>query len=129
MSLLNNYIADAMARQLDVKQTAVKSKLTGVRIHPIPRTKLDFDLISIIGPNIFVFLYQVSRDFLCPSCVASCILTIFVVVVVEQLLFPVVLAGLVYEKEFKLREIQKMMGLRMDVYWIVTVKNTQGFCR
>lgn len=118
-----------MARQLDVKQTAVKSKLTGVRIHPIPRTKLDFDLISIIGPNIFVFLYQVGRDFffLCQSCVVGCVLTVFVVVVLEQLLFPVVLAGLVYEKEFKLREIQKMMGLRMDVYWIVTVQSTRGF--
>jgi len=37
-----------------------------------------------------------------------------------QLMFPVILGGLVYEKQFKLREIMKMMGLKTYVYWTVT---------
>jgi hypothetical protein len=31
----------------------------------------------------------------------------------------VILGSLVYEKEFKLREIMKMMGLKIQVYWVV----------
>ena len=37
-----------------------------------------------------------------------------------QLLFPVVLGGLVNEKQYKLREIMKMMGLKTSVYWTVS---------
>ena len=35
-------------------------------------------------------------------------------------MFPVILGNLVYEKEYKLREIMKMMGLKIEIYWLVS---------
>lgn len=34
-------------------------------------------------------------------------------------LFPVFVEAIVFEKQYKLRDIMKMMGLRMRIYWIV----------
>ena len=33
---------------------------------------------------------------------------------------PIIMSMVMYEKEYRLREIMKMMGLRMSVYWTVT---------
>ena len=36
------------------------------------------------------------------------------------MLMPIIMSMIMYEKEYRLREIMKMMGLRMSVYWTVT---------
>ena len=36
------------------------------------------------------------------------------------MLMPIIMSMVMYEKEYRLREIMKMMGLRMSVYWTVT---------
>ena len=33
------------------------------------------------------------------------------------MLMPIIMSMVMYEKEFRLREIMKMMGLKMSVYW------------
>eukprot|EP00276_Gloeochaete_wittrockiana_P009781 CAMPEP_0184651222 /NCGR_PEP_ID=MMETSP0308-20130426/8796_1 /TAXON_ID=38269 /ORGANISM="Gloeochaete witrockiana, Strain SAG 46.84" /LENGTH=912 /DNA_ID=CAMNT_0027085281 /DNA_START=218 /DNA_END=2956 /DNA_ORIENTATION=- len=68
--------------------------LTGARDFPKGPKTNDFDIIYLLGPFIYIFIFQ--------------------------LLFPVVLGGIVYEKQNRLREIMKMMGLKMGVYWLVT---------
>ena len=36
------------------------------------------------------------------------------------MLMPIIMSMVMYEKEYRLREVMKMMGLKMDVYWLVT---------
>jgi hypothetical protein len=36
------------------------------------------------------------------------------------MLMPIIMSMVMYEKEYRLREVMKMMGLRMNVYWVVT---------
>ncbi|GAM24437.1 hypothetical protein SAMD00019534_076120 [Acytostelium subglobosum LB1] len=66
----------------------------GIRDFPTKQTSFTFDLISLIGPTLYIFIFQ--------------------------LILPVVLRLILYEKENKLREIMKMMGLEMKTYWLVT---------
>ncbi|EFA86292.1 hypothetical protein PPL_00079 [Heterostelium album PN500] len=66
----------------------------GVKDFPTKKTTIGFDLISLIGPTLYIFIFQ--------------------------LILPVVLRIILYEKENKLREIMKMMGLEMKTYWLVT---------
>lgn len=66
----------------------------GTKNFPYPGFTLDFDLISFIGPFFYIFIFQLT--------------------------FPVILGGMVYEKEQKLKEIMIMMGLNMNTYWVVT---------
>jgi ABC-type multidrug transport system ATPase subunit len=70
------------------------SKLVGVNDYPTPSAVQDFDLVSIVGPQLYFF--------------------------VLHFMMPVIMSAVVYEKESKLTEITKMMGMRSDAYWIVT---------
>ncbi|EGG14460.1 hypothetical protein DFA_12232 [Cavenderia fasciculata] len=66
----------------------------GIKDFPTRQATLDFDLVSLLGPMLYIFIFQ--------------------------LMMPVVLRLILYEKENKLREIMKMMGLEMKTYWLVT---------
>jgi len=66
-------------------------EMAGFRYMPTEERAVDFDLIALIAPTFFVLLYQ--------------------------LIFPVALNLLVYEKQYKLREIMKLMGLKTEVYF------------
>lgn len=44
--------------------------------------------------------------------------TFFWAIILHQTL-PIIVSAIVYEKEHRLREIMKMMGLKMRIYWIV----------
>jgi len=68
--------------------------MLGTKNFPTPQTENNFDIISLVGPIVYIYIFN--------------------------LLFPVILAGLVFEKENKLREIMRMMGLKTYVYWLVT---------
>ena len=59
-------------------------RLAGVKPFPTLETEIDFDLISLVGPSVYITIFQLA--------------------------FPLALGGLVHEKEHKLREIKKMMG-------------------
>jgi hypothetical protein len=67
--------------------------IAGLQIFPEPETKNGFDLISILGPVFYMYIFQ--------------------------LLLPVFLSTMVQEKEMKLREIMFMMGLKKRAYWLV----------
>ncbi|KAF2070624.1 hypothetical protein CYY_008063 [Polysphondylium violaceum] len=66
----------------------------GLRDFPHDEKLVSFDLITILGPTLYVFIFQLP--------------------------LPVILRLILYEKENKLREIMKMMGLQMKTYWLVT---------
>jgi len=68
--------------------------LSGIRDFPAKESKPSVDIISLIGPTLYIYIFQLP--------------------------FPVILGGLVLEKEKRLREIMKMMGLKSVVYWIVS---------
>eukprot|EP01112_Ceratiomyxa_fruticulosa_P013038 TRINITY_DN3645_c1_g1_i2.p1 TRINITY_DN3645_c1_g1~~TRINITY_DN3645_c1_g1_i2.p1 ORF type:complete len:881 (-),score=186.76 TRINITY_DN3645_c1_g1_i2:11-2653(-) len=87
---LINLITRSFVRML----TGKDMYFAGVRDFPRTDTKVSFDLVSIIGPYLYLYIFQ--------------------------MIFPVMLETIVYEKEGKLREIMKMMGLNMGVYWLVT---------
>lgn len=89
-------VANATSSSTTTSSSTSSAGLTfaGTREFPTPDKINDFDLISLIGPTFYVFILQ--------------------------LLFPVLLGTLVYEKQYKLREIMKMMGLKTEVYWVVT---------
>merc|ERR1711916_133661 len=44
----------------------------------------------------------------------------FLYIYVFQLTMPVMLSAMVFEKEAKLLEIMRMMGLRISAYWLVS---------
>lgn len=67
---------------------------TGIAGYPTDRTENDFDLQSLLGPALFIYVFQ--------------------------LLFPVFLSSLVQEKEVGLTAIMKMMGLAGAVFSAVT---------
>jgi hypothetical protein len=56
----------------------------GIKNFPQPATTVGFDLVASVGPFLYIFLFQLT--------------------------FPVILGGIVYEKEKKLREIMKMVS-------------------
>ena len=70
------------------------AKMQSVRMMPQPARSLNLDFASLLGPLFYVWLLQ--------------------------LLFPVGLAAIVYEKEQKLRTMMKMMGMVDMSYWLVT---------
>eukprot|EP01130_Rhizamoeba_saxonica_P016314 TRINITY_DN7523_c0_g1_i1.p1 TRINITY_DN7523_c0_g1~~TRINITY_DN7523_c0_g1_i1.p1 ORF type:complete len:975 (-),score=216.56 TRINITY_DN7523_c0_g1_i1:41-2965(-) len=67
---------------------------SGTKNYPSGRSENTFDLVSLISSALLIYVFQ--------------------------LLFPVFITALVYEKENSLREIMKMMGLDIKVYWVVT---------
>lgn len=90
---LTNLITDSVFKQMSNSSDS-QMLFLGTRDYPSPETENGFDLISLIGPVFYIFIFQLS--------------------------FPVILGNLVYEKEYKLREIMKMMGLKTEIYWIVS---------
>jgi len=67
--------------------------LAGTKFFPTQEETTDFDIATLMG-------------------------SFFYMLILQQLL-PVFLQVLVYEKEQRLREYMKMMGLSMTIYWIV----------
>ena len=68
--------------------------MVGMKEMPKPKNTLNLDFSSLLGPLLYVG--------------------------VVQLPMPVVLINIVYEKEFKLRTMMKMMGLSDIAYWLIT---------
>jgi ABC-type multidrug transport system ATPase subunit len=66
----------------------------GTADFPARERPVSFDLVSLIGPGLFHLLLH--------------------------MIMPVIITSVVYEKEHKLLEITKMMGMRTPVYWAVT---------
>ncbi|CAN6456039.1 unnamed protein product [Victoria cruziana] len=77
-----------------LKGSGVKMPLEFVKEMPKPATQLKLDFSSLIGPLFFTW--------------------------VIELLFPVMLTYLVYEKQRKLRIMMKMHGLGDGPYWLIT---------
>ena len=71
-----------------------EAKLRSLRMMPQPARELRLDFSSLLGPLFYVWLIQ--------------------------LLLPVGLQVVVYEKEQRLRMMMKLMGLPDSVYWLVT---------
>jgi ABC-type multidrug transport system ATPase subunit len=92
--ILVNYLSSAMLRESS-GNNKLQLKFTGVKTFPsYTWSAASLDIIAAAGPFLYVFIFQ--------------------------LLMPVVLGSIVYEKEHNLREVMKMMGLKQRVYWIVT---------
>jgi ABC-type multidrug transport system ATPase subunit len=91
--LLANFIAKS-AFSAAVGPPGASFTFRGAQGFPTPRTKNEFDLQSLIGPTLYIYMFQ--------------------------LLFPVFLTNIVAEKEQGLREIMRMQGLRMSTYFAVT---------
>ena len=88
---LLNFMNDAIFK---TKSSDGKGSLTlYLRNMPTPKTISTFDIVGLLEK----FIYPL----------------------ILHLLFPVFLSNIVYEKEFHLRVIMKMMGLKMKVYWFV----------
>jgi hypothetical protein len=68
--------------------------LSGVKDYPTPEKDITFDIISLVGPQFYLYIFQ--------------------------LLLPVFLGNIVQEKETKLREIMKMMGLKSHIYVFIS---------
>ena len=66
--------------------------LVGTKDYPTPELPNTFDIVSLIGPGLYMYIFQ--------------------------LLLPVFLGNLVHEKETKLREIMRMMGLKTHIYCV-----------
>jgi hypothetical protein len=90
---LTNLVTDAVFKSMS-NSSSSGMLFMGTKDYPSPKIKNGFDLVSLIGPVFYIFIFQLS--------------------------FPVILGNLVYEKEFKLREIMKMMGLKTEIYWVVS---------
>jgi len=91
--LLANFVAKAVFGA-SVGPPGATFTFRGAQGFPTPRTKNEFDLQSLIGPTLYIYMFQ--------------------------LLFPVFLTNIVAEKEQGLREIMRMQGLRMSTYFVVT---------
>ncbi len=87
-----NYLSEALMKTLGDKSYSLK--MNGVRNFPNNEFKVSFDLISLIGVFLYEFIFQLTG--------------------------PVIVSGIVYEKEHSLREVMKMMGLKQHIYWLVT---------
>eukprot|EP01018_Ginkgo_biloba_P024057 Gb_37630 [translate_table: standard] len=87
-----NLVSQAFLRLL--KGGNVQMPLEYVKEMPKPETKLRLDFSSLLGPLFFMW--------------------------VIQLLFPVILTSLVYEKQRNLRIMMKMHGLGDGPYWLIT---------
>lgn len=87
-----NLVSQAFLHLL--KGANVQMPLEFVKEMPKPATKLEIDFSSLLGPLFFLW--------------------------VIELLFPVILASLVYEKQNNQRIMMKMHGLGDGPYWIIT---------
>ena len=87
--LLVNYISEAILKTLAGPQFSLI--LNGFNSYPSYTYGESIDIITLVGPFIYVFIFQ--------------------------LIMPVTVGGIVYEKEKSLREVMKMMGLKQHVYW------------
>ncbi|KAF8701900.1 hypothetical protein HU200_033228 [Digitaria exilis] len=77
-----------------LRGTGVEMLLEYVKEMPKVGTQPKFDLSSLLGPLFFTWIVQ--------------------------LLFPVILSYLVYEKQQKLKIMMKMHGLKDGPYWLIT---------
>ncbi|KAJ7541144.1 hypothetical protein O6H91_10G048600 [Diphasiastrum complanatum] len=77
-----------------IKGPTAELPLWFIKEMPKPETKLRLDFSSLLGPLFFMW--------------------------VIQLLFPVILTSLVYERQQKLRLMMKMHGLGDRPYWLIT---------
>jgi len=68
--------------------------MTGLKTFPSESKSADIDLVTLAG-------------------------SFFYILILHQL-FPVFMANIVYEKESKIKDMMDMMGLKTDIYWIVT---------
>lgn len=90
---LINYITEAIFKALLGPSSSLI--LSGIRPFPsLKPTPLSLDIISIAGPYLYIYVFQ--------------------------LLMPVFIGTIVYDKEHGLREAMKMMGLKKRVYWGIT---------
>ncbi|KAF2070577.1 hypothetical protein CYY_008108 [Polysphondylium violaceum] len=64
----------------------------GLRDVPHGKIEPNFDLVSLMGPMLYMFIFQMP--------------------------LPFILKLLIYDKETKLKDLMKMMGLEMKTYWI-----------
>lgn len=94
LQFLINFVSNAIWRHSFTSNPLTSLTFSGNKNFPIPPSDFEFDLISLMGPFIYHFIFQ--------------------------LLWPVMLQGIVHEKEFKLREIMLMMGMRTEIYWLAT---------
>ena len=94
---INNPVNMATQAFLETRcgsSTECSAKLVSLRMMPQPARSLNLDFSSLLGPLFYVWLLQ--------------------------LLFPIGLAAIVYEKEMRLRMMVKMMGMEDGAYWLVT---------
>eukprot|EP01114_Cavostelium_apophysatum_P009754 TRINITY_DN2300_c0_g1_i1.p1 TRINITY_DN2300_c0_g1~~TRINITY_DN2300_c0_g1_i1.p1 ORF type:complete len:1800 (+),score=493.64 TRINITY_DN2300_c0_g1_i1:225-5624(+) len=90
------YLIDRIVRSIGISLTnPVNIQMVGVKTFPTIKDEKGFtlDLVTLAGP----FFYML---------------------ILLQLL-PVILSNIVYEKEAKIREMMTMMGLSMNIYWLV----------
>jgi len=88
-----NLVTSAFLKQV-MGANNISAAIVAVKEMPKLQTSLNLDFASILGPLFFML--------------------------VLQLLFPVMLQQLVYEKAMRLRIMMKMHGLSDGVYWLVT---------
>ncbi|KAJ6808420.1 ABC transporter A family member 7-like isoform X1 [Iris pallida] len=87
-----NMVSNAFIQYL--RGTDTMMQIEYVKEMPQPGTKLRLDFSSLLGPLFFTW--------------------------VIQLLFPVILTYLVYEKQKKLKIMMKMHGLKEGPYWMIS---------
>jgi len=88
-----NVVTDAFLK-FALGNDNVGASIRSLKEMPKLETSLDLDFASVLGPLLYMLTLQ--------------------------LLFPVMLQQLVYEKHNKLRIMMKMHGLKDGVYWLVT---------
>eukprot|EP00474_Spongospora_subterranea_P005858 CRZ06316.1 hypothetical protein [Spongospora subterranea] len=100
MPALSGLMSNAIYRMLASRNgsqpitRAAQVQSSGTKMFPSPKTKVEFDLISLIGPSIYIYIFS--------------------------MLLPVFMYNLVSEKESKIRDSMKMMGLKHNVHFLVT---------
>ncbi|CAN6442283.1 unnamed protein product [Victoria cruziana] len=87
-----NMISDAFLKNFGGRGSSVQ--IDFVKEMPKHATRITLDVSSLLGPLVFAW--------------------------VIQLLFPVILMSLVYEKQHKLRIMMKMHGLGDGPYWLIS---------
>eukprot|EP00474_Spongospora_subterranea_P004480 CRZ04938.1 hypothetical protein [Spongospora subterranea] len=94
LTLMSSTVYRHLVQPASAAKAQYQISMTGTKNFPQPKTAISFDLISLVGPQLYIY--------------------------VIALLFPVFLGNMVQEKESKLLEIMSMMGLRRNVYFLVT---------
>eukprot|EP00033_Pygsuia_biforma_P000417 GCRY01000498.1.p1 GENE.GCRY01000498.1~~GCRY01000498.1.p1 ORF type:complete len:926 (+),score=268.84 GCRY01000498.1:207-2984(+) len=86
-----NLVSSALYRYTHGAANVDEIVYHGYRSPPSLPVDFTFDLISIIGPYMYIF--------------------------VLSLMSPIIMSVIVYDKEMGLRDIMKQMGLKSNVYW------------